>query len=64
MGTIYAPSDANIFMGKFESKHIYPYITDKTIMYLRYIDDLIFIWKGTKEEILSSIEDLHKKHPR
>ena len=63
MGTIYALSDANIFMGKFEPKHIYPYITDKTIMYLRYIDDLFFIWKETKEEILSSIEDLHKKHP-
>lgn len=63
MGTIYALSDANIFMGKFEPKHIYPYITDKTIMYLRYIDDLFFIWKGTEGELLSFLENLNEKHP-
>ena len=63
MGTICAPSYANIFMGKFESTNIYPYIREKTTTYLGYIDYLFFIWKGKKEELLSLIEDLNKKHP-
>ena len=50
MGTICATSYANIFMGKFESIHIHRYIGDKAITFLRYIDDLFFIWKGTKGE--------------
>ena len=45
MGTICAPSYANIFMANFESKFIYPLIEDKVITYLRYIDDIFFIWK-------------------
>ena len=42
IGTICVPSYANIFMGKFESTHIYPYIREKTITYLGYIDYLFF----------------------
>ena len=48
MGTICAPPNANIFMGKLESTHIYPYIRNKKMTYLRYIDDFFF-WRGTKE---------------
>ena len=62
MGTIYVPSYANIFMEKFESAHIYPYIRDKTTMYLQY-RDLFFIWKGREEELISFIEDPNKKYP-
>ena len=36
------PAQANIFMAQFE-KHIYPHIENKSILYLRYIDD-IFIY--------------------
>ena len=50
MGTICAPSYANIFMANFEAKHIYPYIKEKSLLYLRYIDDIFMIWKGTKVE--------------
>ena len=38
MGTICAPAYANIFMANFELKYIYPYIRDKTKMFLRFID--------------------------
>ena len=38
MGTICAPAYANIFMAQFGKQHIYPYIKNKSITYLRYID--------------------------
>ena len=51
-------------MGKFELAHIYPYIRDKKITYLRNVFDLFFIWKETELKLLSFIKDLNKKkHP-
>ena len=38
MGTICAPAYANIFMAQFGKQHIYAYIKNKSIIYLRYID--------------------------
>ena len=38
MDTVCAPAYANIFMANFELKYIYPYIRDKTKMFLRFID--------------------------
>ena len=35
MGTICAPEYANIFMAQFEAKHIYPYIHNKALLFLR-----------------------------
>ena len=43
MGTICAPSYANIFMSEFEEKHIYPLIKNKSVIYLRYIDDVFMV---------------------
>ena len=40
MGTICASSYANIFMANFEAKYIYPYIKEKSLLYLKYIDDI------------------------
>ena len=47
MGTKCAPSYANIFMGDFEEKNIYPFINQYSTLYLRYIDDIFMIWKNT-----------------
>ena len=63
MGTKCAPSYANIFMGMFEEHHIYPRILNKTRIFLRYIDDLFFIWKGTEEELKRFFEDINQVHP-
>ena len=62
MGTICAPSYANIFMANFEAKHIYPYIKEKSLLYLRYIDDIFMIWKVTKAEFMTFINELNEKH--
>ena len=63
MGTKCAPTYANIFMGKFEETHIYPKIQEKTRIFLRYIDDLFFVWKGTEQELKQFFEEINKVHP-
>ena len=62
MGTICAPAYVNIFMAQFEKQRIYPYIKNKSIPYLRYIDDIFMIWTGTKQELLIFLENLNRKH--
>ena len=62
MGTLCAPAYANIFMAQFEKQHIYPYIKNKSILYLPYIDDIFLIWTGTKQELLMLLEKLNSKH--
>ena len=62
MGTICEPAYANIFMAQFEKQHIYLYIKNKSILYLRYIDDIFLILTGTKQELLIFLEKLNCKH--
>ena len=63
MGVIYDPAYANIFMGNFELKYIYPYRRDKAKIFLRFIDELFLIWTGSEQELLDFMSDLNKKHP-
>ena len=51
MGTKCAPSYANIFMGWFEQKFIFPLLTNLSDFYLRFIGDISLIWNGTKTEL-------------
>ena len=57
MGTVFALAYA-----KCEAKHMYPYIHRKALLFLRYIDDIFLIRNGTKEELISFIDELNKKH--
>ena len=63
MGSICSPSYANLFMGYFESKYIYPMIRGKCKFYTRYIDDIFLIWKGTEEELKEMFRRLNNLHP-
>ncbi|XP_077151982.1 uncharacterized protein LOC143815994 isoform X1 [Ranitomeya variabilis] len=53
MGSNVAPAYANAFMNQFEIEHIYDnelfltYVTN----YVRYIDDIFFIWTGTADTL-------------
>ena len=59
MGTACAPSYTNIFMARFEEKHIYPLTKDRVEQYLRYTDDFFFIWKEVeKKRKLSLIKSI------
>ena len=60
MCTLYPPFYANIFMGHFEKKCIYPFLQELSLIYLRFIDDIFFIWTGTKEKLANCLNDLNK----
>ena len=62
MGTKCAPNYANLFMAHFEEIFIYPRIRGKTLLYLRYIDDIFLIWKGTKQELEEFIMEINSVH--
>ena len=40
-----------------------PRILHKTRLFLRYIDDLFFIWKGTENELQQFLEEINQVHP-
>ena len=62
MGSKCSPSYANLFMGSFEDKFIYPKIENKYGGYHGLIDDIFMMWTGTEEEVLSFIEDINRQH--
>ncbi|KAJ1155753.1 hypothetical protein NDU88_008482 [Pleurodeles waltl] len=56
MGTCFTPSFAYLFLGWweetiFKDEERYPE-ANRAILWLRYIDDLFIIWKGTEEEAI------------
>ena len=63
MGTKCAPTYASLFMGLFEQVHIMPKIKDFILIYVRYIDDIFFIWKGTEQELLEFFAGVNEIHP-
>ena len=50
-------------MGIFEETHIYPLIKQKVQLYLRYIDDIFFIWTGFENELQQFIPKINEVHP-
>lgn len=52
MGTRFAPSLANLYMGQYEDLFIINQHQwrDKIIIYKRNIDDLLFVWDGTEPD--------------
>ncbi|XP_044129795.1 uncharacterized protein LOC122923137 [Bufo gargarizans] len=58
MGTKFAPSYANLFMGMFEDK--IGFLSHPNIkFYRRFIEDIIFIWKGDSAKLCKFIEELN-----
>ena len=52
------PAYGNIFMANFILKYIYPFVKDKTKMFLRFIGD-----QGSEQNLLDFMGDLNRKHP-
>ena len=62
MGTICTPSYANIFMSESEEKHIYPLIKTKSVIYLRYIDNIFMVWIKCESELRHFMNEINQKH--
>ena len=63
MGTKCAPTYASLYMGWFERKYILPRIQQHVSMYVRYIDDIFFVWKGPEHELKKFLETINTLHP-
>ena len=49
-------------MSEFEERHIYPLIKNKSISYLRFIDDIFMVWTKSENKLKSFINEINKKH--
>ena len=63
MGTIFAPTYANIFMAKFERNLMYPCFQTLSNFYCRFIDDIFLLWNGSETQLLGFITRLISRHP-
>ena len=41
----------NVFMHHFERKYVYLFLRGFSLTYLRFIDDIFFIWTGSNEKL-------------
>ncbi|XP_053571161.1 oxidative stress-induced growth inhibitor 2 isoform X2 [Bombina bombina] len=60
MGAKFAPSYANLYMGYFEHLHLFGgglALEDKVVVYGRFIDDLIMIYRNNTELTIQEIVD-------
>ena len=62
MGTKCAPSYANIFMGMFEERYIYPFIEKISNFYLRFIEGIFLIWTGTTDQLMKFKQQINEVH--
>ena len=56
IGTRAAPTFANLFMGEWEKALQDGWTGTKLDFYLRFIDDLFFLWWGTVDELVKFVE--------
>ena len=61
-GTKFAPTYACIYMGKMEGDFLEKQ-EYKPITYLRYIDDIFFIWTHGENKLKTFLENLNQFHP-
>lgn len=59
-----APSCANLFMGSFKEEYIYGIVDFKSniVLYKRFKDDFIFIWRGDLESIMKFVNEINNNN--
>ena len=53
--------NVNIFMDHFERKYVSPFLQGLSLIYLKFIDDMFFIWTGSKEKLIRNLDELNTK---
>ena len=61
IGTKFAPAFANLFMADLEKK-LLDGCVDKLLVWLRYIDDVFFIWTHGQRKLDSFLEYINSFH--
>ena len=61
MGTKFAPAYANLFMTRLEER-LLEASPDKPLIWMRFIDDVFFIWMHGEEKLKSFINHLNSSH--
>lgn len=59
MGAKFAPSVANLYMAKWEEESVMVEQYTDMVLYKRFIDDLIIMWKGSKESLMTLLETMN-----
>lgn len=57
MGTTFAPSYANLYLGGLEDMAVY---LNQITLWRRYIDDILIFWSGTQGTLTQFVETLNK----
>lgn len=63
MGSKVAPTYACLFMGALEAVTLTNWKGIQPLLYKRYIDDIFFIWSGSKAELEDFIKHMNTAHP-
>ena len=63
MGTALAPNYANLFMDRFETNALKNW-DKKTLLWLRFIDDIFMIWNHGEEELKKFLTYLNSIHDK
>ena len=50
-------------MAEFEQKYIHLLIKDKSILFLRYVDDIFMVWTKSEKQLKDFTSELNQKHP-
>ena len=61
MGTRVAPTYVNLFMAGFEERFVYTY-QKQPFVWLRFIDDIFFIWQHDQDELDNFVQHLNSVH--
>ncbi|XP_057294731.1 uncharacterized protein LOC130623279 [Hydractinia symbiolongicarpus] len=63
MGTKVAPPYASLFLGLFEETHIFKRFPGLLTIYLRFLDDIFFIWEHGENKLKEFFTYLNSVHP-
>ena len=62
MGSKCSSTYADLFMGKFEEREIFPRIQGQHLCYYRFRDDIFMIWIGGEESLKKFLDEINKVH--
>ena len=49
-------------MAEFEQKYVFALIKEKSILFLRYMDDIFMVWTKSEKQLKDFISELNQKH--